>query len=177
MVVEDESESESPCGPRSSRRTTGLPTTAGVCLRAARRGPRVGSSPVDRVRPGSKHRVIADGQGIPLAVSLTGQNRSDATQLLLPSDKIPAWPTGPTRKRPDMLFADRGYDHDQCRRLLQRRIRPVIAERGQPHGTGPRAPFAGSSSTRSPGCTASDAFASGGNATTSTNPCADSPPP
>ncbi len=36
-----------------------------------------------------------------------------------------------------MLFADRGYDHDKyCRLLRQRGIRPVIAERGQPHGTG-----------------------------------------
>ncbi|CAM5268420.1 hypothetical protein SGLAM104S_02528 [Streptomyces glaucescens] len=36
-----------------------------------------------------------------------------------------------------MLFADRGYDHDEYRRLLRARgIRPVIAERGQPHGTG-----------------------------------------
>lgn len=36
-----------------------------------------------------------------------------------------------------MLFADRGYDHDKYRRLLwQRGIRPVIAERGQPHGSG-----------------------------------------
>jgi transposase len=36
-----------------------------------------------------------------------------------------------------MLFADRGYDHDKYRRLLrQRGIRPAIAERGQPHGTG-----------------------------------------
>ncbi len=37
-----------------------------------------------------------------------------------------------------MLFADRGYDHDKYRRLLwQRGIRPVIAERDQPHGSGP----------------------------------------
>ncbi|MGV9933626.1 hypothetical protein ACWDY4_24010 [Streptomyces olivaceoviridis] len=33
--------------------------------------------------------------------------------------------------------ADRGYDHDTYRRLLwQRGIRPAIAERGRPHGTG-----------------------------------------
>jgi transposase len=44
---------------------------------------------------------------------------------------------GRPRRRPDMLFADRGYDHDKYRRLLrQRGIRPAIAERGQPHGTG-----------------------------------------
>lgn len=36
-----------------------------------------------------------------------------------------------------MLFADRGDDHDKYRRLLwQRGIRPVIAERRQPYGSG-----------------------------------------
>lgn len=100
--------------------------------------PRSGPSPVDRARPGSKHHVITDGQGIPLAVSLTGGNRNDVTHLPL-LDKIPAVAgvAGRPRRRPDMLFADRGYDHDKYRRLLrQRGIRPVIAERGQPHDTG-----------------------------------------
>jgi hypothetical protein len=41
-----------------------------------------GPSPVDRARPGSKHHIITDGQGSPLAVSLTGGNRNDVTQLL-----------------------------------------------------------------------------------------------
>ncbi|MFI8386112.1 transposase [Streptomyces sp. NPDC085540] len=44
--------------------------------------PRSGPSPVDQVRPGSKHHVLVDGQGIPLAVSLTGGNRNDVTQLM-----------------------------------------------------------------------------------------------
>ncbi|MGV9289132.1 transposase [Streptomyces sp. NPDC003719] len=36
-----------------------------------------------------------------------------------------------------MLFADRGYDHDKYRRVLwERGIRPMIAERGRPHGSG-----------------------------------------
>ncbi|WP_327666440.1 MULTISPECIES: IS5 family transposase [unclassified Streptomyces] len=108
-------------------------------VRAARKGPKSGPSPVDRARPGSKHHIITDGQGIPLAVSLTGGNRNDITQLLPLLDKIPAVAgvVGRPRRRPDMLFADRGYDHDKYRRLLrQRGIRPAIAERGQPHGTG-----------------------------------------
>ncbi|MCX5060202.1 IS5 family transposase [Streptomyces sp. NBC_00461] len=102
-------------------------------------GPKSGPSPVDRARPGSKHHIITDGQGIPLAVSLTGGNRNDVTQLLPLLDKIPAVAgvVGRPRRRPDMLFADRGYDHDKYRRLLRERgIRPAIAERGQPHGTG-----------------------------------------
>ncbi|MEU6602472.1 transposase [Streptomyces flaveolus] len=76
---------------------------------------------------------------MPLAVSLTGGNRNDVTQLLPLLDKVPAVPgvVGRPRRRPDMLLADRGYDHDKYRRLLwQRGIRPAIAERGQPHGTG-----------------------------------------
>ncbi len=52
-------------------------------------GPKSGPSPVDRARPGSKHHVITDGQGIPLAVSLTGGNRNDVPQLLPLPDKIP----------------------------------------------------------------------------------------
>ncbi|AZP14842.1 IS4/IS5 family transposase [Streptomyces aquilus] len=101
--------------------------------------PKSGPSPVDRARPGSKHHVLTDAQGIPLAVSLTGGSRNDVTQLLPLLDKVPAVAgvVGRPRRRPDMLFADRGYDHNKYRRLLwQRGIRPVIAARGQQHGTG-----------------------------------------
>ncbi|KUN19129.1 transposase [Streptomyces antibioticus] len=72
-------------------------------------------------------------------MSLTGGNRNDVTQLLALLDKVPAVAgvVGRPRRRPDMLFADRGYDHDKYRRLLwQRGIRPVIAARGHQHGTG-----------------------------------------
>ncbi|WP_444545843.1 IS5 family transposase [Streptomyces poonensis] len=102
-------------------------------------GPKSGPSPVDRARPGSKHHVLTDGQGIPLAVLLTGGNRHDVTQLLPLLDKVPAVAglVGRPRHRPDALLADRGYDYACYRRLLwQRGIRPVIAERGQPHGSG-----------------------------------------
>ncbi|NEB48957.1 transposase, partial [Streptomyces sp. SID339] len=51
-------------------------------------GPKSGPSPVDRARPGSKHHLLVDGQGIPLAVSLTGGNRNDVTQLLPLPGKI-----------------------------------------------------------------------------------------
>jgi hypothetical protein len=53
-------------------------------------GPKSGSSPVDRARPGSNHHFLTDGQGIPLAVSPTGGNLNDVTQLLPLLAKIPA---------------------------------------------------------------------------------------
>ncbi|MFI9065675.1 IS5 family transposase [Streptomyces sp. NPDC053429] len=108
-------------------------------VRAARRGPKSGPSPVDRARPGSKHHLVVDGQGIPLAVSLTGGNRNDVTQLIPLLKKIPsvAGLVGRPRKRPDRLLGDRGYDHDKYRRLVWAMgVKPVIARRGVPHGSG-----------------------------------------
>ncbi|MFF5809188.1 IS5 family transposase [Streptomyces sp. NPDC012746] len=102
-------------------------------------GPKSGPSPVDRARPGSRHHLIVDGQGIPLAVSLTGGNRNDVTQLIPLLDKVPpvAGLVGRPRRRPDMLFADRGYDHDKYRRMVwDLGVKPVIARRGVPHGSG-----------------------------------------
>jgi hypothetical protein len=101
--------------------------------------PKSGPSPVDRARPGSKHNLLTDGHGVPLAVTLCGGNRNDVTQLLPLIDAIPAVPgrVGRPRQRPDQLFADRGYDHDKYRRLVWAKgIRPRIARRGQAHGTG-----------------------------------------
>ena len=101
--------------------------------------PKSGPSPVDRARPGSKHHVLTEGAGIPLAVSLTGGNRNDVTQLLPLIDKIPPvrGRRGRPRQRPDELYADRAYDHDKYRRAVRGKgIRPVIARRGQPHGSG-----------------------------------------
>ncbi|MFD8197267.1 IS5 family transposase [Streptomyces wuyuanensis] len=102
-------------------------------------GPKSGPSPVDRARPGSKHHVLVEGQGIPLAVSLTGGNRNDVTQLLPLLAKVPsvAGLVGRPRRRPDVVLGDRGYDHDKYRRLVWALgIKPVIARRGVPHGSG-----------------------------------------
>jgi hypothetical protein len=45
---------------------------------------------------------------------------------------------GRPRRRPRLLLADRGYDYDdKCRRPLRDRgITPLIARKGDPHGSG-----------------------------------------
>ncbi|MFF7852127.1 IS5 family transposase [Streptomyces sp. NPDC007910] len=108
---------------------------------ALKRGAHTGPSPVDRARPGSKHHLIVDRHGTPLAVSLTGGNRHDVTQLTPLLDLIPRIRglRGRPRHRPSRLFADRGYDYDydKYRRILWARgITPKIARRGVPHGPG-----------------------------------------
>ncbi|ONI89783.1 IS5 family transposase [Saccharothrix sp. ALI-22-I] len=98
-----------------------------------------GPSPVDRARPGSKHHVLTDGGGIPLAVILTGGNRNDVIGLEPLLDAVPhvRGRRGRPRRRPKTVYADRAYDHDKYRRRPRARgIGTRIARRGQPHGSG-----------------------------------------
>jgi transposase len=71
----------------------------------------------------AKHHLICDARAIPLAVSLTGGNAHDLTQLLALVDQIPAvrGKRGRPRPRPMVLVADRGYDFDRYRRALRAR--------------------------------------------------------
>ena len=50
-------------------------------VRAAYGGGATGPSPVDRAKPGTKHHVITDASGIPLASSVTGANAHDVTEM------------------------------------------------------------------------------------------------
>jgi transposase len=117
--------------------------------------------------------VITDAQGIPLAASVTGGNRNDVTQLMPLVDAIPqvTGRRGRPRSRPDVLYADRGYDHDKYRRLLRAKgIATRIARRGQPHGSG-LGIYRYVVERTSPGTTASGDSAPAGNAApTSTKP-------
>lgn len=94
---------------------------------------------MDRGRRGSKHHLLVDATGIPLAWSLTGGNRNDVTQLIPLVDAVPdvRGCIGRPRRRPERVTADRGYDHDSHRRQLwQRGIKPEIARRKTEHASG-----------------------------------------
>ncbi|MFD0508730.1 IS5 family transposase [Streptomyces chiangmaiensis] len=111
----------------------------GSHLRAMKGERPTGRSPVDRGKTGSKHHIIVDTHGIPLAATLTGGNRNDVTQLLPLIHAVPPirGKRGRPRRRPDAVYADRGYDHDIYRRQVRDLgIRPVIARRGTEHGSG-----------------------------------------
>jgi IS5 family transposase len=78
--------------------------------------------PAPRGRTGSKHHLIVDSGGIPLAVTLTGGNRNDVTQLLPLVDGVGPvrGKPGRPRRRAEQVVADRGYDHDRYRREVWR---------------------------------------------------------
>src|SRR4051812_20836405 len=134
-------------------RSRGLESPAGE-----KGGSATGPSPVDRARNGSKHHLLVDATGIPLAWTVTGGNRNDVTQLIPLVDRVPPVrrKIGRPRRRPDRVTTDPGYDHDTYRRELRaRRIKPEIARR-QTNTAPASAATAGSSSAPSPGCTSSN---------------------
>jgi len=112
-----------------------LVTGGGGQFQRARRfwGVKTGPNPTDRAKSGSKHHIITDANGIPLAATLTAANVPDVTQLLPLVDAIPPvqGKRGRPRRRPQSLFADKAYDSMAHRLLLCiRGIEPVIPKRG-----------------------------------------------
>lgn len=92
-------------------------------LRAPCGGEKTGPNPTDRRKLGSKHHLLTDAHGIPLAITLTGANRHDVTQLLPLLDKIPRvkGKRGAPRRRPKQLQGDRAYDSEPHRKELKKR--------------------------------------------------------
>lgn len=92
-------------------------------LRAPCGGAKTGPNPTDRRKLGSKHHLLTDAQGIPLAVILTKANRHDVTQLLPLLDRIPRvrGKPGAPRSRPKQVQGDRAYDSEPHRQKLKKR--------------------------------------------------------
>lgn len=104
-------------------------------LPAPRGGQEVGPNPTDRGKQGSKIHLLVDGQGLPLAVTISGANVHDNQRFEQTLDAVVGVRNGRRgrpRRRPDKLHADKGYDARRCRRSCSvRGIKPRIARRGQ----------------------------------------------
>jgi transposase len=94
---------------------------------------------VDRGRRGSKHHLIACGQGNPLAVTTTAANVNDVTQTIDLVDQIPSvrGKRGRPRRRPRRLFGDGAYHSRRDRLALRARgIQAKIPRPNGRHGSG-----------------------------------------
>src|SRR3954464_7017964 len=110
-----------------------------VIVRAFGGGELTGPSPVDRGKKGSKHTLLVDRHGGPLAIRTAGAHASEQRQIIpsvLDFPKVTGKPGRP-KELPDELYADRGYDRDATRWILAwLGIEPHIARRRTPHGSG-----------------------------------------
>jgi len=100
----------------------------------------VGPSPVDRGRSGSKHHLLTDGHGVPLAITITAGNTHDvraALETIVDLNPVRGQ-RGRPKSRPGQLIADKAYDDHSLRDLLTwLGIKPDIPHRGDSsHGLG-----------------------------------------
>jgi transposase len=102
-------------------------------VKAPEGGEDTGPNPTDRSKSGSKHHVMTDAQGIPLAATVTAANVNEVTQVF---DVLASMPPvggkpGPKRQKPERLQGDQGYDCEAVRQLLRwLGITPILPERG-----------------------------------------------
>ncbi|MFE0733202.1 transposase [Streptomyces antibioticus] len=97
------------------------------------------NAPYDRDRTGGKHHLVTDASGIPLAVSLSGGDRSDVMQFVALLGAVPPvrGRRGRPRCRPGIVFGDCGDDHGKdCRLVCSFGVKPVIVRRGTEYGLG-----------------------------------------
>ncbi len=111
----------------------------GVTVRAFGGGDATGPSPVDRRKKGTKHTLMVDPHGVPLAIHTAPANASDHTQIIPLILDFPTVGGKPGRPKdlPDEAYADCGYDSDDTRWILRwLGIEPKIPKRGRTHGSG-----------------------------------------
>ena len=128
--------------PSSSRPTSSIgpaPRIDSAKAQALGGGDQTGPNPTDRGKPGTKHHVLTEGQGVPLVTHSTGANVPDVNELLPLVDDIPPVRRKADRPRrvPDNLYADRAYDSQPHRQELEcAEIDPHLARRRTEHGSG-----------------------------------------
>jgi transposase len=95
-------------------------------------GQDTGPNPTDRSKSGSKHHLLTDAQGIPLAATVTAANVNEVTQVVEVLAEMPpvGGKPGPKRTRPQRLQGDLGYDSEPLRQLLRALgITPILPKK------------------------------------------------
>ncbi|MBE7157781.1 MAG: IS5 family transposase [Rhodospirillales bacterium] len=82
-------------------------------------GGKAGRNPKDRGKRGVKRSLLTDGRGVPLGAVIEGANRNDHTLMRGTIEAVPLERTCPTRRRPQHLCLDKGYDYAEPRALAR----------------------------------------------------------
>ena len=79
----------------------------------------MGPNPTDRAKGGTKRSVLTEAKGIPVSVTVEGANRHDMKMSRETLESIKAERPKPTKRKPQGLCLDKGYDYDEVRDLLK----------------------------------------------------------
>lgn len=84
-------------------------------------GEKTGPNPTDRGKRGVKRSVLTDGRGVPIGVAIAGANVNDHLLMAETLDAVPVARPKPTRRAPQHLCLDKGYDYAAPRALAEER--------------------------------------------------------
>jgi transposase len=90
----------------------------GAMTKAPLGGEGTGPNPTDRSKSGTKRSLLTDGRGVPLGVAVDGANRNDMKMVRATLEAQVGKRPKPTRKNPQNLCLDKGYDFDEVRDIL-----------------------------------------------------------
>jgi putative transposase len=79
---------------------------------------KTGKNPTDRFKQGVKRSVLTDSRGIPIGIVIAPANWHDSTILVQTIRSIPVHRPRPTRRKPQHICLDKGYDADWIRVVL-----------------------------------------------------------
>ena len=79
----------------------------------------MGPNPTDRAKSGVKRSLLTEADGVPIGLAVDGANRNDFKMMKATLESIPVQRPKPSRKNPQGLCLDKGYDYDEVRDLAQ----------------------------------------------------------
>lgn len=82
-------------------------------------GKKTGSNPTDRAKSGVKRSLLTEGQGVPVGLVVAGANRPDLKLVKETIKSIVVKRPRPTKKRPQGMCLDKGYDYAEVRDTLR----------------------------------------------------------
>jgi putative transposase len=90
----------------------------GTMTKAPLGGEETGKNPTDRGKIGTKRSLLTDAQGVPLGVAVSGANVHDKRLVRETIESIPVERPQPTKKNPQNMCQDKGYDYPDVRELV-----------------------------------------------------------
>ena len=79
----------------------------------------MGPNPTDRAKSGVKRSLLTEADGVPIGLAVDGANRNDFKMMKATLESIPVQRPKPTRRQPQGMCLDKGYDYDEVRALAE----------------------------------------------------------
>src|SRR5262249_52559684 len=91
----------------------------GVMTKAPQGGITTEPNPTDRAKSGVKRSLLTESHGMPVGLVVTGANRPDMKLVKATVDSVVVQRPRPTKKRPQGLCLDKGYDYEEVGETLR----------------------------------------------------------